>query len=117
MNNKYVLEDVGTHKCHREFQEIPNDKDRDVKSKIYAYYILINDLANEDIKLFESFVVGYLIVTLSNSWKDYKNNMRNKRMQMSLEDIITQFKRKKNKNKDNVKKAKELSSKANMVEE
>ena len=43
--------------------------------------------------------------------------MRNKRMQMSLEDIITQFKRKKNKNKDNVKKAKELSSKANMVEE
>ena len=79
--------------------------------------MLINDLANEDIKLFEAFVVGYLILTLSNFWKDYKNNMRNKRMQMSLEDIITQFKRKKNKNKDNVKKAKELSSKANMVEE
>ena len=59
--------------------------------------MLINDLANEDIKLFESFVVGYLIVTLSNSWKDYKNNMRNKRMQMSLEDIITQFKLKKKK--------------------
>ena len=38
-------------------------------------------------------------------------------MQMSLEDIITQFKRKKNKNKDNVKKAKELSSKDNLVEE
>ena len=59
--------------------------------------MLINDLANEDIKLFESFVVGYLIVTLSNSWKDYKNNMRHKRMQMSLEDIITQFKLKKKK--------------------
>ena len=51
--------------------------------------MLINDLANEDIKLFESFVVGYLILTLSNFWKDYKNNMRHKRMQMSLEDIIT----------------------------
>ena len=59
--------------------------------------MLINDLTNEDIKLFESFVVGYLIVTFSNSWKDYKNNTRHKRMQMSLEDIITQFKLKKKK--------------------
>lgn len=39
---------------------------RDVSSQIHNYYLLINDLANEDVKLPEPFVVGYLIETLLN---------------------------------------------------
>ena len=93
-------------------------KDRDVSSQIHDYYLLINDLVIEDIKLPKPFVVGYLVETLPESWKDYKNNMKHKRKQMSLEDVIIHIRiEDQNQNRDNVKKAKELSSKANVVEE
>ena len=63
-------------------------EDRDVLSQIHDYYLLINDLAIKDVKLPEPFVVGYLVKTLLESWKDYKNNMKHKRKQMSLQDVI-----------------------------
>ena len=79
---------------------------------------MINDLAIEDIKLPKPFVAGYLVEILLKSWKDYKNNMKHKRKQMFLEDVIIHIRiEKQNQNRDNVEKAKELSSKANVVEE
>ena len=59
-------------------------KDKDVSSQIHDYHLLINDLAIEDIELPKPLVVGYLVETLLESWKDYKNNMKHKRKQMSL---------------------------------
>ena len=93
-------------------------KDRDVSSQIHDYYLLINDLVIEDIKSPEPFVVGYLVETSPESWKDYKNNMKHKMKQMSLKDVIIHIRNEEqNRNRDNVEKAKELSSKANVVEE
>ena len=93
-------------------------KDRDVSSQIHDYYLLINDLVIEDIKLPKPFVVSYLVETLLESWKDYKNNIKHKRKQMSLENVIIHIRiEEQNQNKDNVEKAKELSSMANVVEE
>ena len=63
-------------------------KDIDVSSQFHDCHMLINDLDIEDIKLLETFMVGYLIKTLPNSWKDYKSSMKHKRKQMSLEDVI-----------------------------
>ena len=92
--------------------------DKDVSSQILDYHLLINDLAIEDIKLPKPFVAGYLVETLPKSWKDYKNNMKNKRKQMSLEDVMIHIKiQEQNQKKDNVEKTKELTSKANVVEE
>ena len=86
-------------------------KDRYVSSQIH-------DLVTKDIKLPESFVVGSLIETLPNSWKDYKNNMKHKRKQMSIEDVIIHIKiEEQNKTRDKAERAKELSSKENVVEE
>ena len=80
--------------------------------------MLINDLINKDIKLPEPFVAGHLIETLPNSWKDYKNNIKHKRKQMSLEDVILHIRiEEQNWNKDKAEKVKELSSKAKVVEE
>ena len=53
--------------------------DRDVSYQIHDYDLLINDLAIEDIKLLEPFVVGYLVETLPESEKDYKNNTKQKK--------------------------------------
>ena len=64
MNKKYIL--------------------KDVSSQIHDYHLLINDLAIEDIKLLKPFVAGYLVKTLPESCKDYKNNMKHKMKQMSL---------------------------------
>ena len=80
--------------------------------------MLINDLVTEDIKLPESFIVGYLIETLPDSWKDYKNSMKHRRKQMSLEDVIIHIRiEEQNKTRYKAERAKELSSKVNVVEE
>lgn len=55
-------------------------EDLDVSSQIHDCYLLISDLSNEDIKLSKPFVTGYLIETLPNSWKDYKNNLKHKKI-------------------------------------
>ena len=119
MNKKYILEDVGAQKyAIGNFKNFQMMEDRDVSSQIHDYHLLINDLAIEDIKLPEPFVAGYLVEALPESWKDYKNNMKHKRKQMSLEDVIIHIRiEEQNRNRDNIEKAKELSSKANVVEE
>ena len=89
MNKKYILKYAKTHKYvignFRNFQMTEN---KDVSSQIHDYHLLISDLTIEDIKLLEHFVAGYLVETFLESWKDYKNNMKHKRKQMSLEDVI-----------------------------
>ena len=79
---------------------------------------MVNDLVTKDIKLPESFVVDYLIETLPDSLKDYKNSIKHKRKQMSLEDVIINIRiGEQNKTRDKAERAKELSSKENVVEE
>ena len=81
--------DVGAQKYTiRNFRKFQMTEDRDVSSQIHDYHMLANDIVTEDIRLPEPFVVGYLIETLPNSWRDYKNSMKHKRKQMSLEDVI-----------------------------
>ena len=67
--------------------------------------MLINDLVIEDIKLLEPFVASYLIETLP-YWKDYKNSMKYKWKQMSLEDVIIHIRiEKQNKIRDKAQRA------------
>ena len=76
-----------------------------------------NDLVIENINLPKPFVASYLIETLLDSCKDYKNIMEHKKKQMSLEDVIIHIKIEEQiKTRDKAKRAKELSSKANVVE-
>ena len=89
MHKKIILKDAGTHKCaignFRSFQigclraNLFMTKDRDVSSQIHDYHMLISDLANEDIKLPKPFVACYSIEALLKSWKDNKNNMKQKK--------------------------------------
>ena len=119
LTKKYIVEDVETQKYTiGNFRKFIMTKDRDVSSQIHDYHMLINDLATEDIKLPEPFLAGYLIETLSDSWKDYKISIKHKRKQMSLEDVIIHMRIEEyNKTRDKYERAKELSSKTNVVEE
>ena len=119
MNKKYILEDAETQKyVIGNFRNFQMTEDRDVSYQIHDYHLLINDLVIEDIQLPESFVAGYLVETLPESQKDYKNNMKHKRKQMFLQDVIIHIRiEEQNLSRENIEKAKELSSKANVVEE
>ena len=112
LTKKYIVEDAGTQKyALGNFRKFQMTEDRDVSSQIHDYHMLVNDLVTEDIKLPEPFVVGYLIETLPDSWKVYKNSMKHKRKQTSLEDVIIHIRiEEQNKTRGKAKRAKELSS-------
>ena len=62
---KYILENARTQKyVIWNFRNFQMTEDRNVSSQIHDYHLLINDLAIQDIKLCEPFVVGYLVETL-----------------------------------------------------
>ncbi|KAL5752428.1 hypothetical protein ACOSP7_022615 [Xanthoceras sorbifolium] len=93
------------------------DDGKEVSTQIHEFHMLINDLNTEEIVLPEPFVVGSLIEKLWNSWKNYKNSMKHTRKYMNLEDIIVHIRiEKKNRQRDKIDKAKEITSKANVVE-
>ena len=118
LNKKYVLEDAGSQKyAIGNFLNFHMVDEKDMSSQIHDFHKLINDLKTEEIDLPESFVSGCLIEKLPESWRDYKNCMKHKRKQMSLEDVIVHIRiEEKNRQLDRAEKAKELNSKANLVE-
>ncbi|XP_031247862.1 uncharacterized protein LOC116105594 [Pistacia vera] len=92
-------------------------EEKEVFMQVHDYHLLIKDLKNEEIILPETFVAGCLIEKLLDSWRDYKNSMKHKRKQMSLEDVIVHIRiEETNRLRDKADKAKELTSKANVVE-
>ena len=76
--------------------------EKDIFSQIHEYHVLIDDLKNKNITLLEAFSAGALIEKLPDSWKDYKKELKHKRKQMNLEDVIIHF-RIEEKNKERVK--------------
>ncbi|XP_031255123.1 uncharacterized protein LOC116113113 [Pistacia vera] len=118
LKKKYVVEDAGSQKyAIGNFLDFKMIEEKEVYMQVHDYHLLINDLKNEEIILPETFVAGCLIEKLSDSWRDYKNSMKHKRKQMSLEDVIVHIRiEETNRLRDKVDKAKELTSKANVVE-
>ena len=89
---------------------------KDISSQIHEYHVLIDDLKNENITLPEAFVTGALIEKLPDSWKDYKKELKHKRKQMNFEDVIIHIRiEEKNKEREKTERAKELTSKANLI--
>lgn len=62
---------------------------KEIKIQINEYKKLLEDLKVEDIALPEKFVVGVLIEKLPESWNDYKNNLKHKQTNFTIEEIIT----------------------------
>ncbi|KAM7505035.1 hypothetical protein LguiB_003939 [Lonicera macranthoides] len=79
--------------------------------------MIFNDLQNEHITFLEAFIAGCLIEKLPDSWKDYKNNMKYKRKQTSLADVVIHIRiEEHNKKRDMSSLSKEFQSKVNIIE-
>ncbi|XP_039119091.1 uncharacterized protein LOC120255315 [Dioscorea cayenensis subsp. rotundata] len=118
LHKKYVVEDARNQKyAIGNFSDFKMTEDKDVSSQIHDYHVLVNELKNEEIILPDAFIAGFLIESLPESWKHYKNNLKHKRKLMTLEDIIVHIRiEEKNRQRDNADKIKEFSSKANLIE-
>ena len=90
---------------------------KDIKLQINEYHKLLEELKAEKIELPEQFVVGLLIEKLPDSWSEYKQQLKHKRKQLSLDDLITHIViEDTNRKEQKVAKAKQMSTKENQVQ-
>ena len=53
--------------------------------------MILHEIHAEGMPLNESFQVAAIIEKLSNGWKDFKNYLKHKRKEMSVEELIVQL--------------------------
>jgi len=77
--------------------------------------VIIHDIHAEGMVISESFQVDVVIEKLPPGWKDFKNYLKHKRKEMSLEDLIVRLRIEED-NRGSEKKVNVATEKANMVE-
>ncbi|XP_071933566.1 uncharacterized protein [Coffea arabica] len=91
--------------------------DKEMKIQITEYQMLLEDLKNEDINLPEKFAAGMLIEKLPESWADYKNNLKHKEKNYTMDELVKHILiEDSNKRELRATKAKEMAFKANLVQ-
>lgn len=89
LEKKYATEDAGTKKfVVGKFLEFKMDDIRTVISQVEELQIIIHEIIVEGYKICEGFQVSAIIEKLPPSWKEYKNSLKHKIKEMSLEDLI-----------------------------
>lgn len=117
LKKKYIIEDAGAQKyVVANFLDFKMSEEKIVIAQIYDYYLLLNDLKNENIVLPKPFIVSCLIEKLPKS-RNFTRKATNKRKNLTLENSIVHIRiKEKNRQNENIGKAKKLVSKANLVE-
>ena len=88
------------------------------KVQISEYHKLLEDLKIENFSLFNKFVSKLLNVKLSESWTNYKQQLKHKYKQMSLSDLITYIIIEDTNRKESIAtRTKAMSAKANTVQD
>ena len=88
---------------------------KEIKIQINEYQRLLEDLKAEDIVLPKNCIVGVLIEKLPESWSDYKNNLKHKQTNFTIEETITHILIKNTNRKESFK-GKHATLKANLVQ-
>jgi hypothetical protein len=116
---RYVIEDEGTKKfATSNFLHFQMTDEKSITSQIHEFHNIVAELAKEGDGLPESFVTQCLVEKLPESWKEYKLHFKQKKTFMSLQHTIVHIKiEERNRSLEKVNKAKEIISKANVVEE
>ena len=93
-------------------------EDKDIKIQINKYHMLVEDIKVENILLLDEFVSKLLIEKLPSSWTDYKQQLKHRHKQMTLQELITHIIIEDTNRKESATaRAKALSTKANVVED
>ncbi|XP_052198407.1 uncharacterized protein LOC127805691 [Diospyros lotus] len=88
LEKKYKLEDAGTKKfLVDKFLDYKIVETKLVVNQMEELQIIISDLHSEGLVINEPFQVAAVIEKLPPSWKDFKNYLKHKRKELSMEDL------------------------------
>lgn len=118
LDKKYGIENAGTEKfVVGKFLEYKMEDNKYVVSQVDKLQIIIHEILAEGYNICEGFQVSSIIAKLSSSWKGYKNGLKHKRKEMSMQDLTMQIYIEENNRKSGQKeKFAERNSKENLVE-
>ena len=119
LDKKYKTEDAGLKKfIVGKFLDFKMVDSKTVLSQVQELQVVVHDIHAEGMTLSETFQVASFIEKLPPSWRDFKNYIKHKRKELSLEDLIVRLRIEKDNRLSDKKVGKNLEvSKANVVEE
>ena len=89
LNRKYKTEDAGAKKfIVGRFLDFKMVDSKTVASQVQELQVMIHEIHAEGMVLGESFQVVAVIEKLPLTWKDFKNYLKHKRKEMSIEDSV-----------------------------
>ncbi|KZV28460.1 hypothetical protein F511_03263 [Dorcoceras hygrometricum] len=120
LEKKYKTEDAGVKKfVVGKFLDYKMVDAKSVMSQVQEIQIIIHDLLAEGMKINESFQVAAIIEKLPQMWRDFKNYLKHKRKEMTLEELIVRLRIEEDSRTSDAKtykKAMEAEAKANLTE-
>ena len=119
LDRKYKTEDTGLKKfIVGKFMEFKMVDSRTVLSRVQELQVAVHDIHAEGMTINETFQVAAFIEKLPRSWRDFKNYLKHKRKELSLENLIVRLRIEEDNRLSEKKVGKHLEvSKANVVEE
>ena len=93
LEKKYRAKDAGLKKfVAAKFLDYKMVDTKAVVTQIQELQVIIHDLLNEGMIINEAFQVAAFIEKLPPAWKDFKNYLKHKHKEMTLEDLIVRLK-------------------------
>ncbi|WJZ94150.1 hypothetical protein VitviT2T_013032 [Vitis vinifera] len=118
LDRKYKTEDAGTKKfVVGRFLDYKMVDSKTVVSQVQELQVILHEIHAEGMMLSETFQVAAIIEKLPPAWKDFKNYLKHKRKEMSIEDLIIRLRIEEDNRRSEKKGAHTLNeAKANFVE-
>uniref|UniRef100_A0A1U7VSB8 Uncharacterized protein LOC104216468 n=1 Tax=Nicotiana sylvestris TaxID=4096 RepID=A0A1U7VSB8_NICSY len=92
LEKKYKTKDAELKKfVAAEFLDYKMVDSKSVITQFQKLQVIIHDLLAEGLVINEAFQIAAMIEKLSHLWKDFKNYLKHKRKEMSLEDLIVRL--------------------------
>ncbi|KAL5567734.1 hypothetical protein UlMin_024309 [Ulmus minor] len=117
LDQKYKSEDAGSKKfVVGRFLDYKMVDSKTVISQVQELQVILHEIHAEGMNLSETFQVATIIEKLPPAWKDFKNYLKHKRKEMSIEDLVVRLRIEED-NRCSEKRGYNLSvAKANVVE-
>ncbi|CAM8877471.1 unnamed protein product [Rhodiola kirilowii] len=116
LDRKYRTENAGSKKyIMGHFLEFQMVDSKTVTSQVQDLQLIMHEMNSEGMKVNEPFQVAAIIEKLPSGWKDFKNYLKHKRKEMSMEDLVIRLKNEED-NRLSDKRINLPSERANMVE-
>lgn len=96
LNHKYKTEDDGAKKfLVAKFLNFVMVDSKAIVNQVQEFQLIIHGILVEGMFISESFQVAAIIEKLPPTWNNFKNYLKHKRKEMTVEDMISEFKLKK----------------------